>query len=797
MWFAIIFIGLFIAALAFAPKPKVENARAGNLSEFRFPRSAEGHPLPLGYGTFRLRAPNTLWYGDYKAVAIREKVKTGMFSSKKVTVGYKYYLGIDLALVLGPGVVLKKIWAGKHLAWSGTAASGDITINKPSLFGGKTGRGGLKGTATFYPGNYSQARDAYLAEKCDPNVPGYCGLAHIVFKSFYVGNSTNPEAFNFELQYLPTALGGGYSVMPNGLDLNPMEALYDLFAIRWGRLGISPAMIDTASWVQCAATLYAEGNGLSMEVTSANSGQDLFEEVLRQINGVVYQDPVTEKIMAKLIRYDYDPDTIPVFDTSNVIQLRSMSKSLWEGTYNQVRVKFPNRAKDYEDGAAMAQDFANVNYQNRVRSSDLAFPGCSNDTLANALAVRSLSSISIPLYKVELLCNREAMALRPGSVFKLNWSPFHVSGMIFRVQQIDLGDLESGGISVQAIQDEFSANAIVFTPPEESLWNPPDYYPTGGGARSYLEAPYFILQAAGIVPADTESGLLVVAQAPTAASLGFSAIASNDGWVTTLDVLDTSPYYGGATLVNSLADTTAVTDGIVGNVAINMADELATEVLKDYAGISSARDGSTLFWMNGEWFLYVSYTKTGTGAYTLEGVRRALFDSIPASHAALSKLWFVVGQEGLMDSLFPRTATVKSKLLDVTGFGELDPEEAAEDSTILDSRTFRPAPPDYLTLNGNRTAVPVTGVVAVAWRARNRKSTTVELIEDAASAAEAGTDYELKWRMNAGAWNTSYPAASPQNIDLTGLTGTLDVEVRSRRDGMLSWTADKLSTTVT
>ncbi|WBF76841.1 hypothetical protein PSV3_00139 [Septimatrevirus PSV32] len=81
--------------------------------------------MPLVWGTVRQKSPITAWYGDSRPVPIRKKMKTGLFSSKKVTVGYKNYLGIDCILCLGPGVRLRKFWAGTYLVWEGNLTSSD------------------------------------------------------------------------------------------------------------------------------------------------------------------------------------------------------------------------------------------------------------------------------------------------------------------------------------------------------------------------------------------------------------------------------------------------------------------------------------------------------------------------------------------------------------------------------------------------------------------------------------------------------------------------------------------------
>src|SRR6218665_2084530 len=549
-------IAFLLAVTLLAPKPQVENARASNLGDFQFPRADEGDPVPLFWGTIRLKAPNTIWYGDFLAVAMTEKVKSGLFSSKKVTVGYKYYVGMDLALGLGPGVILRRIWAGKYVAWQGTV-SGETTfaINQPDLYGGDKQQGGLQGSVTFYDGSFTQSRDPYLASKVDPNVPRYGGVCHAVFKSFYVGTTTSLQAFNFELSRLSDTVLPGRGIMPNGLDVNPMEILYDALTGKWGRLGIETSLINVASWQAAAQKLYDENNGMSLKLEASNTGKSVADEVMRQIDGLLYQNPQTIQIMTKLLRDDYVIDSLPVLDVSIVQDITNFAKTTWDSTFNQCRVAFSNRDKDYEDGVAAAQDFANINFQQRVRSTELSFPGVTVPELASRLASRALGVYSVPLYKCDLKCTRKASTLRPGDVFVLNWGPFNLERMVMRVQKIDLGSLTDGIVTMSAIQDKFAANTMVFAPPEPSGWQPIDTTPRPVITRSIIETPKFVLQASGIAPADNQGALYVFARKPGPQSQNFDAESTTDAFANVFLGLDDAQYTPSARLTANDAAT--------------------------------------------------------------------------------------------------------------------------------------------------------------------------------------------------------------------------------------------------
>ncbi|WP_027855199.1 phage tail protein [Marinobacterium litorale] len=114
---------------------------------------------------------------------------------KKQTVGYKYYLGAHLVLCHGPIDKIIKIDVDDKTAWIGeadasSAAGSEITIDKPSLFGGESREGGVAGSVDVLSGHPAQARNSYLLDKIGSAlVSAYRGVTSLVLKQVYVGNN--------------------------------------------------------------------------------------------------------------------------------------------------------------------------------------------------------------------------------------------------------------------------------------------------------------------------------------------------------------------------------------------------------------------------------------------------------------------------------------------------------------------------------------------------------------------------------------------------------------------------------
>jgi hypothetical protein len=109
-------------------------------------------------------------------------------SSKKVTVGYKYYVGMHMALCHGPVDKLVRIRVGGKEAWKGGVAHGTISINKPDLFGGEKREGGISGLIDFASGKPDQGQNGYLASKLGASLlPAFRGVACAILRQVYIG----------------------------------------------------------------------------------------------------------------------------------------------------------------------------------------------------------------------------------------------------------------------------------------------------------------------------------------------------------------------------------------------------------------------------------------------------------------------------------------------------------------------------------------------------------------------------------------------------------------------------------
>lgn len=158
----LIYAALFVASELLRPKPNIENARA---QEVKFPTASEARPVPLVWGTVRIDGPNVMWHGDVRQVPIYEKIKTGLFTSEKVVVGFQYKVGVQFGLCRGPIDAIEKVWVGQKEVFSGSKGDGEvISVLEPEFFGGSgpSGSGGLAFDMRVFGGTTTQTASSYL-----------------------------------------------------------------------------------------------------------------------------------------------------------------------------------------------------------------------------------------------------------------------------------------------------------------------------------------------------------------------------------------------------------------------------------------------------------------------------------------------------------------------------------------------------------------------------------------------------------------------------------------------------------
>ena len=69
MEYLVLFIVALVVAVAMAPKPADQKPAA--LDDFNMPTAEPGRPIPVVFGTYVIKSPNVVWYGDLASTPIK------------------------------------------------------------------------------------------------------------------------------------------------------------------------------------------------------------------------------------------------------------------------------------------------------------------------------------------------------------------------------------------------------------------------------------------------------------------------------------------------------------------------------------------------------------------------------------------------------------------------------------------------------------------------------------------------------------------------------------------------------
>jgi hypothetical protein len=262
-----------------------------------------------------------------------------------------------------------------------------------------------------------------------------------------------------------------------------VNVLYEILTnTEWG-FGFPSADIDVgigSSFQDAADTMITEGNGFSMILDRELTASQLKAEIERQIDGVVFLDHRTGKWKIKLARADYSIGSVPQLDVTNVKKVEEFTRGSWQDTTNQIDVQFANRANDYVEDYARAQDMGNALIQGggtvsttKSVSAKSVYPGVKTAALANNIAWRDLRVQSYPIARASMTLTRELWDLTIGDVVAWTDATYGFSQLPMRVTSIDHGRLQKNEIKVQLVQDVFYYTAASYGDPPDTGWTVP------------------------------------------------------------------------------------------------------------------------------------------------------------------------------------------------------------------------------------------------------------------------------------------------------------------------------------
>lgn len=730
-------------------------------------------------------------------------------SSKKQTVGYRYRMGLHLALCQGPVDAVQEIQMGDRTAWGDAdrapLSSGhgltSISINKPDLFGGDSREGGVVGSIDVLSGHAGQGRNDYLMSRLGSAIPAFRGVLSLVARKILFA-ANNPyikpwavRVRRFNSGWHDHAWMGDSEVRKWDNDegreisvgMNPAHILVQcLTDPHWG-MGYPQDTIGWSFW-NAAWALSSEGFGLNLIWTRQQPIESFISQVIDHIGGILYTDPEQGTFELKLLRDDYWIDSLPQLGPDEIVRLERFERAQWGELPNELTVVYT----DWQTGGdttVTVENLAAIQLQGGVINQRRDYPGVNHGPLAARLALRDLRALGSPLARMSLTVARDTLerAPLPGDVFLLNWPRLSVDQMVVRVTGIDTGTLGAAEWRIEAMEDVFGMSNTVLSPPPPRV-EEPTIEPLPPSLVLAVEVPYWELarrlsraELAYLTDTDTYIGALAAAggtgqlnwQLATGASNGDLAAVVGEDYAPLLTLDATLP----ATESDALA---------VPVIAVSQPERLTEG---DYVylvdAIGAIREAVAILAFD--------------AANATVDLARGVLDTTPQSHALGTRLIGVgewLASEGAErapgESVFvgaiPRTSTDQG-----------DPALAINGQPmVLAGRQALPYPPGRIRLNGQTEPALVAGDLTVAWAHRDRTQQTAYLVQqdEGDIGPELGVTYTLRIRnrngmlahTESGLTGTTFVWSAAVAASEAGALGDrITVEISAERDGLSNW----------
>jgi hypothetical protein len=647
-----------------------------------------------------------------------------------------YFLSIHFGICSGPINAIKKIWISEKVAWEGNQTdTGIININRPDLFGGPQKEGGPVGNVHAMFGKGDQLLETSLAGRIGGSpttVPAYRGVGSLWFTGYqsassgygiedfgevtsYGGfkwGSNSPVIQSVWATVTRTPIGLNPATAMIGDNANPSHMVYEcLTNSDWG-MGSPSSGLNVAAFEAAATTLFNENFGLSMMWTRQTEIENFVNEILDHIQAMVFVNPADGLLTIKLLRDDYNPETVREINPENA-KLGSYERKMWGETTNEIVVTWTNPENEQEETLTL-QDLSNVSIQGAPAQGSRNYYGVRNKELAERLAARDLRQSAYPLAIAEAKLDRRWWGILPGDVVRLEWPERQITDLYMRVRGADYGKIGSGEITVNLMEDIFSLNKVRA------------YVPPVSQAPSVSE-----------VPRDIDNSLVINYPAHWVSRAGLGNPSDYDSTESVVGVLayqnSTDTY--GFDLLSEQVDTTGATvfrnDGqksLVGRSTLSASLGRAPTSFID----SLPPAGVGIVPETGGWVVLGSVE--GTQEICLVGplmasgwtLYRGMLDTIPRAWASGTEIRYLPSPLLTVDGLNIRAVgeVVDYKLLAKTSLGVLSEGAATVRSGTATQRMHRPLRPADTDINGvsigGTVNVSAATNISTTWSTRNR-----------------------------------------------------------------------------
>lgn len=516
------------------------------------------------------------------------------------------------------------------------------------------------------------------------------------------------------------------------IDMNPIHMFYFLVTSTETNALKNTDKIG-ASCDAAAQVLFDEDFGLSFHLDGTRTIAEVKQMIERHIDGFFFLDTQTGKYECKLIRDDYDPETLFIFNEDNVAEWSDdINRELDNILPNRLVLKYSSQTNKDTKSVTVINGDRLSSVSGEFFTENEQYIGIYDKTLATKVAERDLRARSSIRWQGSITVPYVPINLNVGSVVKIQNSKFKMN-IIARILKIKRNVGKERNTIIEFIEDIFSLNDVSSIIVENTLTTPSVSIQDLNGANS-IEAPYYLgyleLGSEEInsnLSNDNDLGVAVsIGGKPAPFHIGFSiSLNEGSGWITQEDFPITPHILISNALTKDPDDNILTTSSINSFGSVNLDD---------------------LILVNDEFMAIQSVISNGSNFDIL--VKRGSLDTVPTSHPVNSFGMGIEASARYEKKFRVAGEMISHKLRSRTTSGVQKLNETPVIDLTFASRAIRPLPPGRLEIDSSYQEYQtiVNSSITLTWKHRNRLTQTTDSPEgylDDNISPEAGTTYRI------------------------------------------------------
>ena len=596
----------------FAPARRTQPVATPQYTGLQVQTASSALPIPIVYGITRV-APNLVWSGNFQTHPQYSR-SSGKGGGGQTVSSYTYSSAIVFALGEGPISALGTVYKG----------------------------GGLHNASEFYlslfTGTTPQAPWGYLAASFPQAALAYQGTAYAASSYFDLGGSASIDSIAFEVY------GRLYTTaVVNAHDADPAQVVGDFLTSAQYGVGFPAASLDATSLyggsggASYQAYCQAMGLAFSPALTSQETASAILARWLRITNATAVWSGGRLKIMplgdapitgtlqggASVV---FQPANAPVMDLGDDDFIHDdtadpllVSRLDPYAASNVQRLEALDRANQYSATPVEAHD------QNAIELYGLR--------AGSTITAHEFCDLAIARVAAQLILQR-GLYIRNTYAFRLSWDycllePMDIvtltdAGLGLARTPVRITAIEEGADGLLAVTAEEYPGFVATTPA----------YPVAGATNSPIDRniapapvnPPLIFEP----PADLTNG---VAQLWVAVSGGRNGIADPNWGGAIVYVSTDNASYTQIGVISGAARQGVLTAALAAPVNAKPGDTLAVDLTMSAGALTPVGGDPLTGIVDGEIIAFASVNLTGTSAYALGGLTRALYGQRGGAHA--------------------------------------------------------------------------------------------------------------------------------------------------------------------